>query len=434
MPRATGSDLRVAGATDGARVWADADRLLQVITNLISNAVKFSPRGGVVEVAVTRRGGGGAGGGDRSRLGGAAGVPGRIFEKFAQADTSSTREKGGTGLGLSISRAIVERHGGRSASRASPGWPRPSSSSCRNGRLLGGGAAGLDPDADLHAGPARSPSHPSDVDVEIAGGPGGRKSSGEGRPRYRPQPGEDLRHLRDGVFGRRSGAEVGSGEVLQEAGGAGHLGKAEGGACSRQGVGEAVEGVQGSALPASLAGGGEGLLELVEPEGQALREVAVQLVFGDTVGLRAEGKTRSPGPCRRASWDRRAWRSRPPPPAPGSGLSPGLDPRRHEDDRRPPPVGRARSASRVAGPSMPGIITSSSTSSGANSSKRARASAPGAAGQDLEAAERLQSHGGDDLDVRVVLHEEDAFAGGVDLKGRVMGRSPGPSSQRGSLA
>ncbi len=83
----------------GARVWGDADRLLQVITNLISNAVKFSPRGGVVEVAVTR----GEGEARVAVTDHGPGVPPefrqRIFEKFAQADSSSTREKGGTGLG-----------------------------------------------------------------------------------------------------------------------------------------------------------------------------------------------------------------------------------------------------------------------------------------------------------------------------------------------
>jgi PAS domain S-box-containing protein len=113
--------LRIAGAAEGARVWGDADRLLQVITNLISNAVKFSPRGGVVEVAVTR----GEGEARVAVTDHGQGIPPefrqRIFEKFAQADSSSTREKGGTGLGLSISRAIVERHQGRIGFASEPG-------------------------------------------------------------------------------------------------------------------------------------------------------------------------------------------------------------------------------------------------------------------------------------------------------------------------
>jgi PAS domain S-box-containing protein len=94
------------------RVRADPDRLLQVLANLLSNAAKFSPRGGQVEIAVTARAG---------RVAIAVtdhgkGIPPdfhhRVFERFAQADASSTRQKGGTGLGLSIAKAIVERHGG----------------------------------------------------------------------------------------------------------------------------------------------------------------------------------------------------------------------------------------------------------------------------------------------------------------------------------
>jgi PAS domain S-box-containing protein len=114
-------ELRIVKAVPGARVWADADRMLQVMTNLLSNAVKFSPRDGVVEVTVERLDG-------RLRVGvidhGNGISPefqARIFEKFAQADVSSTRQKGGTGLGLSISKAIVERHGGHIGFVSTPG-------------------------------------------------------------------------------------------------------------------------------------------------------------------------------------------------------------------------------------------------------------------------------------------------------------------------
>jgi PAS domain S-box-containing protein len=105
--------LRVFEAAPGVRVRADADRVAQVLANLLSNAAKFSPRGGTVEVRVARHG-------DGVRVAVTDRGPGiqpafqeRVFEKFAQADVSSTRQKGGTGLGLTISRAIVERHGGR---------------------------------------------------------------------------------------------------------------------------------------------------------------------------------------------------------------------------------------------------------------------------------------------------------------------------------
>jgi signal transduction histidine kinase len=95
-----------------AMIWADADRIVQVLVNLLSNAVKFSPPGGVVtigvrsleswvEFRVTDRG---------------RGVPvanrRAIFERFRQVETSDAREKGGTGLGLAICKSIVEQHGG----------------------------------------------------------------------------------------------------------------------------------------------------------------------------------------------------------------------------------------------------------------------------------------------------------------------------------
>ena len=94
-------------------VRGDADRLIQVVTNLLSNALKFSPSGGQVRVTVdpTTR---------LARLSVVDEGPGipdafraRIFSKFAQADGSDTRAKGGTGLGLAIAREIAERHGGR---------------------------------------------------------------------------------------------------------------------------------------------------------------------------------------------------------------------------------------------------------------------------------------------------------------------------------
>ncbi|HEX4963643.1 MAG TPA: response regulator, partial [Thermoanaerobaculia bacterium] len=115
-------ELRIVAEAADLRIWADADRFQQVVANLLSNACKFSPRGGVVEIAATRRSG------RRVRVSvtdHGRGIPpefqASIFERFAQADVSSTREKGGTGLGLSISKAIVERHAGRLWFESEPG-------------------------------------------------------------------------------------------------------------------------------------------------------------------------------------------------------------------------------------------------------------------------------------------------------------------------
>ncbi|HET7230516.1 MAG TPA: PAS domain S-box protein [Longimicrobium sp.] len=99
---------------DEFELQADPDRIVQVLTNLISNAVKFSPAdaGAAVTVSVERDGGGARFQvADQGR-----GIPedklDTIFERFQQVDSSDSRQKGGTGLGLAISRTIVQQHGG----------------------------------------------------------------------------------------------------------------------------------------------------------------------------------------------------------------------------------------------------------------------------------------------------------------------------------
>jgi signal transduction histidine kinase len=95
-------------------VHADRDRLDQVLTNLIENAVKYSPDGGPVRVVAERRGGE-----VEVRVSDAGiGIPpehrDHVFERFYQADGDAGRRRfGGLGLGLYISRAIIDAHGGR---------------------------------------------------------------------------------------------------------------------------------------------------------------------------------------------------------------------------------------------------------------------------------------------------------------------------------
>ncbi len=114
-PAADAKGIRFALVLDrnAGMVSGDAERLQQVVWNLVSNAIKFTPRGGRVQVrlqavnshvelAVSDTG---------------QGIPAdflpHVFERFRQADSSSTRAHGGLGLGLAIVRHLVELHGGR---------------------------------------------------------------------------------------------------------------------------------------------------------------------------------------------------------------------------------------------------------------------------------------------------------------------------------
>jgi PAS domain S-box-containing protein len=107
--------------TKDTLVNGDADRLMQAVTNLISNAIKYSPPGNQVEVTVGTHG-------PMLRVkvtDHGPGIPAEfhadIFKKFAQADRPGGDKKASTGLGLSITRLIVQQHGGRIDFQSSPG-------------------------------------------------------------------------------------------------------------------------------------------------------------------------------------------------------------------------------------------------------------------------------------------------------------------------
>ena len=100
-------------------VRGDADRLRQVVENLLTNAVKFTPAGGQITVRLLRSGGARLIVSDTGK-GIAADFLPHIFERFRQADSTSTRAHAGLGLGLAIVHHLVELHGGR-VSAESPG-------------------------------------------------------------------------------------------------------------------------------------------------------------------------------------------------------------------------------------------------------------------------------------------------------------------------
>jgi signal transduction histidine kinase len=100
------------GASDGLRVEADPDRLEQVLTVLLDNAVKHTPVGGEVTVGVSRHGSDGVVTVENGGAGIASEHLQRIFDRFYRGDRARRRD-GGAGLGLAIAKALVDAHGGR---------------------------------------------------------------------------------------------------------------------------------------------------------------------------------------------------------------------------------------------------------------------------------------------------------------------------------
>jgi PAS domain S-box-containing protein len=103
------------------QVEGDRDRLTQVLTNLISNALKYAPEGTAVDVAAVR-----ANHSMRFMITDTGpGIPlayqAKLFGKFEQVDASDSRAKEGSGLGLAISKAIIEQHGGTISFESLPG-------------------------------------------------------------------------------------------------------------------------------------------------------------------------------------------------------------------------------------------------------------------------------------------------------------------------
>jgi signal transduction histidine kinase/CheY-like chemotaxis protein/PAS domain-containing protein len=109
---AKGLHLRVLLNSQGVVVSGDPNRLQQVVWNLLVNAVKFTPRGGRIDVALQRRGPTLELTVIDSGIGIAADFLPHVFDRFRQADSSTTRDHGGLGLGLSIVKQLVELHGG----------------------------------------------------------------------------------------------------------------------------------------------------------------------------------------------------------------------------------------------------------------------------------------------------------------------------------
>ncbi|MFL5300609.1 MAG: ATP-binding protein [Anaeromyxobacteraceae bacterium] len=119
-PAASARDIEVASvlAPRAGQVAGDPGRLQQVLWNLLANAIKFTPAGGRVEVRLSAL----DGWVELSVRDTGTGIPAEflphVFERFRQADSSTTRAHGGLGLGLAIVRHLVEAHGGTVAAES----------------------------------------------------------------------------------------------------------------------------------------------------------------------------------------------------------------------------------------------------------------------------------------------------------------------------
>jgi len=124
-PAAATKEIRLISLLDPGRavVNGDASRLQQVVWNLLTNAIKFTPRGGQVQVLLQRVNSHIELSVSDTGIGIPASFLPQVFERFSQRDGSSTRAHGGLGLGLAICKQLVELHGG-TIRAASPGEGR----------------------------------------------------------------------------------------------------------------------------------------------------------------------------------------------------------------------------------------------------------------------------------------------------------------------
>jgi two-component system CheB/CheR fusion protein len=106
-------ELSVTGTDVAVMIHADAERVEQMVWNLVRNALKFTPDGGRVRIALSRQGGFVCVEVADTGQGIDPGFLPRIFEMFSQADGGGRRDRGGLGIGLSLVKQLAELHGGR---------------------------------------------------------------------------------------------------------------------------------------------------------------------------------------------------------------------------------------------------------------------------------------------------------------------------------
>jgi signal transduction histidine kinase len=115
---AGGHRLLIQQADGPLLLHADADRLIQVLSNLLNNAARYTDSGGEIQLTTARAGFNALVSVRDNGMGIAAEMLGTIFEPFTQLDRSGERVQGGLGIGLTLARSIVEMHGGSLEARS----------------------------------------------------------------------------------------------------------------------------------------------------------------------------------------------------------------------------------------------------------------------------------------------------------------------------
>jgi signal transduction histidine kinase len=121
VAEAKGVAVELEAAPDLPSLEVDPGRILQVLGNLLGNAVRHTPSGGRVSLSVLPQGDNTAFSVSDTGQGIAAEDLPRVFERFYRADRSRSRQTGGSGLGLPIARQVVDAHGGRIWAESTPG-------------------------------------------------------------------------------------------------------------------------------------------------------------------------------------------------------------------------------------------------------------------------------------------------------------------------
>jgi signal transduction histidine kinase len=119
-PVAEGKSITLEYESAGEEMWifGDSDRVQQIVNNLLSNALKFTPEGGSVALVLENSDGNARISVRDTGQGIAPEFLPRVFERYKQANNSTTNRKGGLGLGLAIVKHLVELHGGSIAAES----------------------------------------------------------------------------------------------------------------------------------------------------------------------------------------------------------------------------------------------------------------------------------------------------------------------------